>query len=107
MMIRRLERRSPRNPVLDWLEQKLLYRNSVSAHEEFARRLERLREGREPRVSVAAAAALHLDRRDRAPGPHHEVHLVVALPPIEQIAFTRGGRVECDLFYWREIGRAH
>ena len=44
-------------------------------------------------MSVAAAAALHLDRGDRPSGTHHEVDFLVALAPVEELGLSRGGCV--------------
>lgn len=61
------------------MREELLERNAVAADEQPALRLERLGKGREPRLRLVRAAALHLDRRDLAPLADDEIHLAVAV----------------------------
>ncbi len=85
--------------MLDRSREKFLDRNAVSAHKKLAPGFEHLGECLQTGLRVPSASAFHFDRRQRAARAHHEIHLPVALAPVEDLAAARGGGI-------REV-RAH
>src|ERR1043166_5313306 len=71
-------------PMGRWLEQELLQRNALAAHEQLAPGLELLGKGFRPRKRLLPPAAFAPDGGGRLALVHHEIHSQVPIPPIVQ-----------------------
>ena len=76
--------------MVHWLREKLLQRDAIATDDEGALRLKGFGERVESGPSAGRTTALHLDGQDGRSDAHDEVHLSVAIAPVEQLTLSRG-----------------